>query len=363
MSATAEQLTSAPAESEQGLPATDDRRSTPRLFVERRATRRDAPRERPLGRHLVVVIPAYNEQESIGAVIEAIPRHFAGVALVEVGVINDGSRDETVSRALAAGADFITSTPTNRGLAAAFNRGATVALARGADIVVTLDADGQHDPAAMASLVAPLVAGDADVAVAARPLKDPDQGTPVRRFGNRFGSFVARRVMKVPLSDVTSGYRAFTRDALMQIHVTAGFTYTLETLVQAASKGLRMVEVISPARKRTFGRSRVTRSIVSYVANTGGQALRTTIHTNPLRFFGQLAALCATGSVLACGWFVSAYGSGGMHLPSLLAAVLLALLSVGLVTCGVLADAVCANRRLLEDTLHRIKQIEAGSHG
>ena len=335
----------------------------PRLFVERRATRRDVERQPVLGRHMVVVIPAFNEQESIASVIESIPRQLNGIALVEVGVINDGSKDETVARALAAGADFITSTPTNRGLAAAFNRGATVALARGADIIVTLDADGQHDPEAMASLVAPLVAGDADVAVAARPLRDVSQGTLVRRFGNRFGSFVARRVMKVPLTDVTSGYRAFTRDALMQIHVTAGFTYTLETLVQAASKGLRMVEVISPARRRAFGKSRVTRSIIGYVTNTGGQALRTTIHTNPLRFFGQLAALCAVGACACCGWFISAYGAGGLHLPSLLASVLLALMAIGLVTCGVLADAICANRRLLEDSLHRIKQIEAGPRG
>ncbi len=364
MSATAEQLTAVLVEPERPAPVADEEQhARPRLFVERRASRRDIPEAQPAGRHLVVLIPAFNEQESIAGVIEAIPRHFDGIALVEVGVINDGSKDETVERALAAGADFITGTPTNRGLAAAFNRGATAALGRGAEIVVTLDADGQHDPAAMASLIAPLVAGEADVAVAVRPLKDTTQGTLVRRFGNRFGSFIARRVMKVPLTDVTSGYRAFTRDALMQIHVTSGFTYTLETLVQAAAKRLRMVEVVSPARKRTFGHSRVTRSIVSYVANTGGQALRTTIHSNPLRFFGQLAACCAGGSLLASVWFVAAYGHGGMHLPSLLAAVLLALLAVGLVTCGVLADAVCANRRLLEDTLHRLKQIEAAGRG
>ena len=360
MSAAAEQSTQTVGEPERSPNVTDGQQHfRPQLFVERRATRRDIPPVEVIGRRLVVLIPAFNEQDSIASVIESIPRRLDGIAPVEVGVINDGSKDDTVSRALAAGADFITSTPTNRGLAAAFNRGATAALGRGADIVVTLDADGQHDPSAMASLISPLVAGDADVAVVARPLRDASQGTPVRRIGNRFGSFVARRVMKVPLSDVTSGYRAFTRDALMQIHVTAGFTYTLETLVQAAAKRLRMVEVVVPARRRAFGKSRVTRSIVSYVASTGGQALRTTIHSNPLRFFGQLAALCAGGSLLACAWFVSAYGHGGMHLPTLLAAVLLALLSVGMMTCGVLADAVCANRRLLEDTLHRLKQLEA----
>jgi glycosyltransferase involved in cell wall biosynthesis len=307
------------------------------------------------------MIPALNEQETIAEVIAAIPREIPGVIRVEVGVIDDGSEDATVARARDAGADFVARHANNRGLAAAFNRGATAALARGAEIVVTLDADGQHDPSVMPELVAPLIAGTADIAVAARPLSDPSQGTLVRRWGNRFGSWVARRVMSVPLSDVTSGYRAFSREALLQLHVTSGFTYTLDTLVQAASKRLRMVEIVSPARPRAFGRSRVTGSIVSYVGNTGGQALRATLHSNPLRFFLQLALLCGLGSAVASSWFLVSYGSGGMHLPSLLAAVLLAIFSAALVICGILADAVFANRRLLEDALHRLKQIEAGS--
>jgi hypothetical protein len=122
-----------------------------------------------------------------------------------------------------------------------------------------------------------------------------------------------------------------------------------------------MVEIRSPARRRAVGHSRVTRSIISYVGNTGGQAMRATLHSNPLRFFMQLAILCGLGSAVATSWFVFSYGSGGMHLPSLLAAVLLGVFAAALVICGILADAVFANRRLLEDALRRLKQIEASS--
>lgn len=314
-----------------------------------------------LGRRLVVLIPALNEQDSIGHVVSEIPRRLPGVAEVEIIVVDDGSDDLTADRAWAAGVDHVARHPGNRGLAAAFNRGTTDALARGADIVVTLDADGQHDPSAMSLLIGPIVRGEADVVVAARPLSDPSQGSRVRRIGNRVGSRVIRRIVGVPLSDVTSGYRAFSREALVQVHVSAGFTYTLDTLIQAAKKRLRMTEVIVPARRRMVGSSRMTHSIVRYVARTGSQALRTTLHTNPLRAFGQMAAVFGVGAAIATTYFIASYANGGMHLPALLAALLLAIAAAALLICGLLADGISNNRRLVEDALARIKQIEAAS--
>ena len=322
-----------------------------------------AERSRPVaaGRRVVVLIPALNEQDSIGHVVSEIPRRLPGVDRVEVIVVDDGSDDLTADRAWAAGVDHVARHPGNRGLAAAFNRGTTDALARGADIVVTLDADGQHDPSAMGHLIGPIVAGEADVVVAARPLADPSQGSPVRRIGNRVGSRLIRRMVGVPLSDVTSGYRAFSREALVQVHVSAGFTYTLDTLIQAAKKHLRMTEVVVPARRRMVGSSRMTRSIVGYIARTGSQALRTTLHTNPLRAFGQMAAVFGVGASIATTYFIASYANGGMHLPALLAALLLAIVAAALLICGLLADGISDNRRLVEDALQRIKQIEACS--
>jgi glycosyltransferase involved in cell wall biosynthesis len=319
----------------------------------------DGHRELISARRLVVLIPALNEQETIGRVVASIPRRVPGLGAVEVLVIDDGSDDLTRDRALAAGADGVTRNPGNRGLAAAFNRGATEALARGADIVATLDADGQHDPAALPRLVAPIVAGKADLVVAARPLSDASQGSAARRAGNRFGSLIARRLLGVPLSDVTSGYRAFSREALMQLHVSSGFTYTLETLIQAASKRLRMLEISVPARPREVGTSRMTHSIMRYIARTGSQAFRTALHANPLSAFGRLAAGFGAAAAAAIGWFVLSYAGGGLHLPALLAAVLMSLVAAALLVCGLLADGISRNQRLLEDALHRIKRIES----
>jgi glycosyltransferase involved in cell wall biosynthesis len=277
---------------------------------------------------------------------------------VEVVVVDDGSADLTGDRARAAGAT-VTRHAGNRGLVAAFNRGTTEALARGADIVVMLDADGQHDAGAMPRLVAPIVAGRADLVVAVRPLADPSQGSPVRRIGNRVGSSVARRLLDVPVSDVTSGYRAFSREALMQLHVSGGYTHTLETLIQAAGKRLRMEEIVVRAHRRAVGTSRMTHSVPRYVGRTANQAFRTSLHTNPLIAFGRLAAGIGLAAALATGWFLISYAEGGMHLPALLAAMLLAVLAAALLVCGLLADGISANRRLLEDTLQRIKQMEA----
>jgi glycosyltransferase involved in cell wall biosynthesis len=319
--------------------------------------------ERIPGRRLVVLIPALNEQDTIGDVVAEIPRQMPGIARVEVIVVDDGSDDMTGQRARAAGVDHVCRHRGNRGLAAAFNRGVTEALARGADIVATLDADGQHDPAALPRLVAPILDGTADLVVGARPLGDPTQGSPARRLGNRMGARVAGRLMGVPLTDVTSGYRAFSREALLQVHVSGGYTYTLETLVQAADKRLRIVEVPSPARARTIGSSRMTGSIVSYVARTGNQAFRTVLHSNPLRVFAGLSAIFAVAAAISTSWFIVSYAAGGMHLPALLASLLLAIAAAALLVCGLLADGICYNRRLLEDALHRIKQLECSEHG
>jgi hypothetical protein len=166
--------------------------------------------------------------------------------------------------------------------------------------------------------------------------------------------------LNVPLSDVTSGYRAFSREALTHVHISSGFTYTLETLIQAAGKRLRMAEVIVPARRRTVGTSRMTHSILRYIGRTGNQAFRTSLHTNPLSMFGRLAATFGAAAFAAMAYFLVSYASGGMHLPALLGAVLLAISAATLLICGLLADGICASRRLLEDALQRIKLIEAG---
>ena len=320
------------------------------------------PHVRPTGTSaptLAVVIPALDEEATIADVVAGVPRAINGVARVEVIVVDDGSSDRTGVFALAAGADHVVTHPRNRGLVASFNDGVSTALARGADVVVNLDGDGQHDPAAIPLLLAPLLDGDADMVVGVRPLRDASQGTPARRIGNRVGSSWLRRATGTTVTDVTSGFRAYSRECLLRLNVVSDYTYTLETLIQASQRRFAIAQVEIPARPRQAGVSRMTHSLRRYIGRTGGQAARTLLHTNPLSAFGRAAALCGVLALAAFTWFIVGYQDGGMHLPSLLVTVLLSVGAGVFGICGLLADAVNSNRRLLEDALHRIKCMEA----
>jgi Glycosyl transferase family 2 len=308
---------------------------------------------------LAVVMPALNEERTVGAIVAAVPRRILGIGEVEVIVVDDGSTDATRDVALAAGADRIIAHRRNRGLVACFNHGIALALARGADLVIHLDADGQHDPSFIPQLVGPLISGAADIVVGVRPLEDPAAGTLVRRHGNRFASWLFRRTFNLSVRDVTSGFRAFSREALLQLNVVSDYTYTLESLIQAARKRLEVAEVPIPARPRVVGVSRVTHSVCRYIGATGGQAMRTTLHTHPLAVFGRASVAMFVAAVACTVWFVAGYADGGMHLPALLASVLTLVLSVSFFISGLVADGVNTNRKLLEDALYRIKRLEA----
>jgi glycosyltransferase involved in cell wall biosynthesis len=310
------------------------------------------------GLKLVVVIPALDEAETIGSVVTAVPRHIPRVGEVEVVVVDDGSTDATSISALAAGADRVERHRSNRGLAAAFRHGVNIALASGADIVVHLDADGQHDPALIPNVIAPIVRGEADVVVGVRPFEESDSPSAVRRHGNRFGSWILRRLLDLPITDATSGYRAFSRDALMRLTVISDCTYTLETLIRAARLHLAVREVPVPALVRKGGESRMTRSVYRYVSQAGGQAFRTLLHTNPLSVFGKAALAMLAVSIGLTLWFLVGYQSGGLHLPSLLAALLAFVLALGLFICGLIADGINTNQRLLEEVLFHLRKVE-----
>ena len=307
---------------------------------------------------LAVVIPALDEAATIGTVVAAVPRRLPRVRRVVVIVVDDGSTDATAEVALAAGADQVESHRRNRGLVAAFRTGINAALASGADVIVHLDGDGQHDPIHIPRLVAPIVGGDADVVVGVRPLAEADEISTVRRRGNQLGSWIFRRMTRLAVSDVTSGYRAFSREALLRMNVMSEFTYTIETLIRSARMRLAVTEVLVPAQPRLSGESRMTRSVLRYVGHTGGQACRTMLHNNPLTVFGRAALVMLTLTGAATGWFLFGYQNGGMHLPALLAAVMTFVLAVGLIVSGLIADGVTTSHRLLEEVLYNTRRLE-----
>jgi glycosyltransferase involved in cell wall biosynthesis len=318
----------------------------------------------PLVEKVAVIIPALNEAATIRAVVEGVPRAIPGVGEVEVILVDDGSTDGTQSEAIAAGVDAIAHHPRRRGLVPTFKDGVSEALRRGASIVVNLDGDGQHDPAQIPALIEPILANRADIVLGVRDLSTTEM-TPIRRHGNIAGTWVTRHALGLDVSDVTTGFRAFSRDALLRLNVTSEFTYTLETLVQAARKRLTVAEVPVPVLPRVAGTSRMTHNVLAYVVRTGFQAMNALVRDRLVKLFGISAMLCVVAGAAFAAVFLFGYQAdgAGRHLPALLAAVLFAIVGVGLFVSRLIADGIETSRRLLEETLYMVRRLEVGEPG
>ena len=240
---------------------------------------------------LHVQIPALNEEKTIAQVIAGIRQATQGLGDVTILVVDDGSGDRTGELARAAGADVIRH-PAQRGVGATFRTGIEQATESGADIVVTIDADGQFNPADIAKLVAPIVEGQADFVTATRfadPRMIPEM-PGLKRWGNGFMARWISTLTGQRFSDVSCGFRAYARNAYLRLVLLGEFTYTHETFLNLAFAGMRIVEVPVQVRgTREFGDSRVANNLLRYGWQTACIILKTYRDYRPLRFFSGLA--------------------------------------------------------------------------
>ena len=191
---------------------------------------------------LVVTIPAFNEEKTIGKVIREIPKKIPGITEIEVLVIDDGSTDSTSVISQKFGATVLRNTA-NRGLAQAFSRGMGKAFEMGADIIVNTDADFQYNQAQIPLLVKPIVDGKADIVLGSRFRGKIEYMPAHKRLGNHLVSFLMRAITGIPVSDSQTGFRAFSREAALRINVFSDYTYTQETILEAFDKKLSIMEV------------------------------------------------------------------------------------------------------------------------
>jgi glycosyltransferase involved in cell wall biosynthesis len=300
---------------------------------------------------LVIQIPAYDEAATIGKALAALPARVPGFDEVEVLVVDDGSSDATGELARQAGARNVVRLTTNRGLAEAFSVGLAESLRMGADVIVNFDADLQYDPGDIPALTAPILEGRADFTIGDRGPGQLAHFSPSKRLLQRMGSWVVRQASGVDVTDAVSGFRAVSAEAARRLNVFSRLTYTLETLIQAGYKGLRVVSV--PVRAHPPVRpSRLFTSTFKYVLLQGSNVLRITALYKPLKIFSIAGALFVLAGAVLCLRFLGYYFFGanpGGHLQSLILAAVLIVVGVQTFLIALLADLVAINRRLLEE--------------
>jgi hypothetical protein len=314
---------------------------------------------------LLVMIPAYNEEATIGRVISEIPRSFEGISEVEILVCDDGSKDRTVAAAVEAGADHVVRLRRNFGLTTAFSTGLQACLALGADIIVNTDADAQYDPLEISKLIEPIINGEADMVSGNRQVETLEHMPLSKKYGNRVGSWMLRVVAESPVRDASSGFRAFSRECALRLNPYIGHTYTHQTLIQAAHSGMvvKEVPVSFRASAREGGGSRLIGGVGSHVLKSLGTIVRSLTTYRPLAVLGRLGFvfMVAGGLLLLIpitDWIATGTTEG--HLQSLIGAAVLGLVGLQLLVLGLLADTVSATRRLTEDVLYLLKSDRVG---
>ena len=308
---------------------------------------------------VVIQIPCLNEEATLPETLADLPKTLDGVDEIEVLVIDDGSVDGTSSIARELGVEHVIRAPVNQGLARAFSTGLDYALRVGADVIVNTDADNQYAGSDIAKLVSPIVHGEADMVVGDRdPVRLP-HFSPIKRNLQRLGSWFVRTLSGTTVPDVTSGFRAFSREAALRMNVVSDFTYTLETIIQAGKKQLKVEHV--PVQVNVVTRpSRLFTSIHTYVLRSMSTIVRIYSLYNPLRVFSLIGVTLLGGGMLIGLRFIYHFvteGGAGQVQSLILAAVLL-IAGFQSLFFGLIADLIGSNRRMIEDALLRIRRME-----
>lgn len=311
---------------------------------------------------LIIQIPCFNEELTLPQTFHDLPKAIEGIDEIEVLVIDDGSRDRTVEVARDLGVDHIARLTRNMGLATAFVKGLETALMLGADIIVNTDGDNQYRGVDIEKLVRPILDGRADIVVGDRGVMQVADFSPAKRHLQRLGSLVVKLASGVDTPDATSGFRALSREAALRTIILSQYSYTLESLIQAGARRLAILYVPVQSNPQTR-KSRLMRNIPDYLYNSGAIILRTYTMYRPLRVFLLLGLLLMVPGLALGGRFVYFYvqGQGAGHVQSLILTAILVIVGLQICLIGLLADLVGFNRKILEETLYRLRRLELRS--
>lgn len=311
---------------------------------------------------LIIQIPCLNEEESLPKTLADLPKSIDGIDIIETLIINDGSTDRTVEVAEQCGVDHIISFTKRKGLARAFGAGLDAALKAGADIIVNTDADGQYRGEDIPRLVKPILEEQADIVIGNRDIENIKQFSWIKKRLQRIGSTVVRHLAGSTIADATTGFRAYNREAALNLNIISNYTYTLESIIQAENKDLAIANIIISTNK-VNRKSRLFKSTPEYIKRSATTIIRIYSMFNPLRFFLTIGVgIASIGTLIGCRFlYYYLLGAGDGKIQSLILAAALLIIGFQVLIVGLLADLISANRRLIEDTLLRVKKIEINS--
>jgi glycosyltransferase involved in cell wall biosynthesis len=310
---------------------------------------------------LVIIIPALNEEKTIVSVINRIPQNIPGISTVETIVVDDGSSDKTASLAQQAGAHIVRH-PHNLGVGAAFQTGITEALKADADIIVNIDADGQFNPQDIPQVIAPIMAHQAEFVTASRFATQDimPQMPALNLWGNKCMVNIVNLLTAKRFSDVSCGFRAYSREAALKLTLFGHFTYTQETFIDLARKDISMTEVpLKVQGVREHGRSRVADNLWRYGIKAATIIFRAARDYHPFYFFGFPGLLITTVGLGCAVFLVIHYFQTGQTFPyrglTTISGTLI-LVGIILLVLSMLADMLHRNRIIAEQILYLTKK-------
>ena len=308
---------------------------------------------------LIIQIPCYNEAETLEIALNDLPKHIDGIDEIEYLIINDGSKDNTVEVAKNWGVHYVVNFKKNKGLAKGFMAGIDACLRNGADIIVNTDADNQYCGEDIETIVRPILEGKADIVIGARPIDQPEHFSWLKKKLQHLGSWVVRRASDTDIPDAPSGFRAYSREAALQLNIVNEYTYTLEQIVQAGRTNIAIMSV--PIRTNGELRpSRLFHSMFGYIKKSMLTIFRAYLMYKPMRFFLALGVVpFIIGFAIGVRYIVFIFmGRASGNIQSLILCSLLIMIAVMIWVLGMMADVISANRKISQEVQARTRDID-----
>lgn len=308
---------------------------------------------------LIIQIPCYNEAETLEVALNHLPKQIEGIDVIETLIINDGSKDATVEVAKKWGVNHVVSFKKNKGLAKGFMAGIDECLRQGADIIVNTDADDQYFGGDIEKIVRPILNNEADIVIGARPIDQTAHFSPLKKKLQHFGSWVVRKASNTDIPDAPSGFRAYSREAALQLNVVNEYTYTLEQIVQAGREKITIMSV--PIQTNAELRpSRLFSSMFGYVKKSMLTIIRSYVMYKPMRFFTGLGTVpIVIGILIGIRFLIRFFsGHGNGNIQSLILLSLLITIGVMMWVIGILADTIAANRKIMQEMQARVRKMD-----